>query len=357
MKNKIFKIGGSDYVDSKIREAIENGRCSATITGAWEINREIRLPSGFTLLLEDCHLRMADGSFSNMFVNRHHGTELGRTTEGTDRDITIIGRGEAVLDGGKYNGLSERNWRDVGTPIWKNNLLLFTNVEGFHIEGIRCINQRWWALNFIFCRKGYIGNVDFCASDIGVDEKGNEYHGLVRNKYDEVLVKNADGIDLRAGCQDIVIENITGFTEDDSIALTGLNGSVEKAFSAKGLSSDICRVLIKNIRTAAFCTNVRLLNQGDVSLHDITIDSVYDVRHTCPHMDKGLYAVRVGDTRLYGTRHATKDETYNISIRKVYGAGEHVLSLAGEIGNLVVEDITAAEGTELILEKRATEAT
>lgn len=74
-------------------------------------------------------------------------------------------------------------------------------------------------------------------------------------------------------------------------------------------------------------------------------------------MDKGLYAVRVGDTRLYGTRHATKDETYNISIRKVYGAGEHVLSLAGEIGNLVVEDITAAEGTELILEKRATEAT
>ena len=29
---------------------------------------------------------------------------------------------------------------------------------------------------------------------------------------------NADGIDIRRGCRDIVIENITGFTEDDTVA-------------------------------------------------------------------------------------------------------------------------------------------
>ena len=31
------------------------------------------------------------------------------------------------------------------------------------------------------------------------------------------------------------------------------------------------------LHTAAFCTNVRLLNQGDVKLHDIMIDGVYDM--------------------------------------------------------------------------------
>ena len=83
------------------------------------------------------------------------------------------------------------------------------------------------------------------------------------------------------------------------------------------ISPDLCRVEIRNIRTAAFCTNVRLLNQGDVSLHDIVIDGMYDMARECPYMDRGLYAVREGDTRLYGTRHATEDETYNITIKNV----------------------------------------
>ena len=74
---------------------------------------------------------------------------------------------------------------------------------------------------------GYIGDLDFCANDTGIDGNGCEYHGLKRDKYAEVLVKNADGVDLRQGCHDIVIENLTGFTEDDSVALTALNGRLE----------------------------------------------------------------------------------------------------------------------------------
>jgi polygalacturonase len=185
-----------------------------------------------------------------MFVNEHHDTEIGKTVDGTDSNISIIGRGEAILDGGKYNGLSEKTQLINGLPpIWKNNLLLFTNVDGFKVEGISCRNQRWWALNFIYCSNGYLGNIDFCACDIGVDENGQEYHGLKRSKYGQVLVKNADGIDLRQGCHDIVIENITGFTEDDTVALTGLNGRLEQAFSVDGLPSDICNVEIKNVRS------------------------------------------------------------------------------------------------------------
>lgn len=351
--DKKFKENGQAHITALIDEAVKNGSRTATVSGSWVIDKAVRLPSNFTLILQDCHLIMADGCYSNMFVNEHHDTENGKTVDGTDSNISIIGRGEAILDGGKYNGLSEKTQLINGLPpIWKNNLLLFTNVDGFKVEGISCRNQRWWALNFIYCSNGYLGNIDFCACDIGVDENGQEYHGLKRSKYGQVLVKNADGIDLRQGCHDIVIENITGFTEDDTVALTGLNGRLEQAFSVDGLPSDICNVEIKNVRSSAFCTNVRLLNQGDVRLHDVLIDGVYDMSSDSPYLDRGLYAVRVGDLHLYGTRHATEDETYNITIRNVRGGGDYVLSLAGAIGNLTMYGIEAMNGAKMLLDNR-----
>ncbi|MBQ3490004.1 MAG: hypothetical protein IJA86_05405 [Clostridia bacterium] len=348
-----FELNGSKYITALIEEAVKNKTRTAAVHGNWIIDTAIRIPSNFTLILENCHLRMADNCFSNLFVNEHHDTELGRTTAGTDRNISIIGRGEAILDGGEYNGLSEKTQlKDGMPPIWKNNLVLFTNVDGFQISGISCRNQRWWALNFIYCSNGYLGNIDFCANDTAIDADGNAYHGLLRRKYAEILVKNADGIDLRQGCHDIVIENISGFTEDDTIALTGLNGNLEQTFSVSGLPSDICNVTVKNVKAAAFCTIVRLLNQGDVKLHDIMIDGVYDMSPESPHFDRGLYAVRVGDTNLYGTRHATKEETYNITIKNVVGRSQYAVSLAGDMQRLVMYGIECHNNCKMLLDER-----
>lgn len=351
--DKSFCSGGHDYICGLIDEAIENGSRTATVRGNWEIDTAIRLPSNFTLILDNCHLRMASGCYSNMFVNEHHDTDIGRTVEGTDRNISIIGKGEAILDGGEYNGLSEKTQLVNGMPpVWKNNLVLFTNVCGFKVFGISCRNQRWWALNFVYCREGYLGKIDFCASDAATDENGNVYHGLKRSKYSDVLVKNADGIDLRQGCHDIVIENITGFTEDDTIALTGLNGNIEKHFSVEGLPSDICNVKIKNIATASYCTNVRLLNQGDVKLHDIEIDGVYDMAKKSAHLDRGRYVVRVGDNYLYGERHSTPEETYNITVKNITATANDAIYLAGAMSNLVMYGIECGEGTKMITDER-----
>ena len=190
------------------------------------------------------------------------------------------------------------------------------------------------------------------STPVRLDACGNSHHGLRRDRYAEVLVKNADGIDLRQGCHDIVIEHITGFTEDDSIALTGLHGAPEQAFAVDGLPRDICRVRIRDVRTAAFCTNVRLLNQGDIKLYDIEIDGVYDMSADCPHMDRGLYAVRIGDVRLYGSRHATPDETYNIAVRNVRGGGDYAIALAGSIRDLTTENVECFGGAQLLLDQR-----
>lgn len=354
MSDKIFQTNGSAYIKDCIEKAAIDNTRTATITGNWIIDTAVRIPSDFKLVLDGCHLKMADGSYSNMFVNENHDTEIGRTIEGANRNISIIGKNNPILDGGKYNGLCEGNHSKNGLPpIWKNNLLLFTNVDGFEISGISCHNQRWWALNFVYCSNGKLSDIDFKASDIWIDENGQEQHGLKRDRYAAILIKNADGIDLRQGCHDITIDNITGFTEDDTIALTALNGSTERAFSVEGLCPDIRNVTIRNIKSSAFCTNVRLLNQGEIKLHDIFIDGVYDTSENSPYMEKGIYAVRVGDTRLYGERHSTEDETYNITIKNVYSRGDiAAVGLAGKIKNLVIENIECAEGTANIEDKR-----
>lgn len=341
-----FEKGGSEYISALILEGVKNGTRFATVSGNYEIDKPIRIPSDFTLILDSCHLRLADGVFSNIFLNEHFDTEIGKTTAGTDKNIKIIGRGKAILDGGNYNGLSEKTqMKDRFPPVWNNNLILFSNVDGFEIRHLYACEQRWWAFCFVYCSHGRISNVEFCANDRGIDEDGNIYRGLKRDKYKEACVKNADGIDLRVGCHDIIIENISGFTEDDTVALTALSWYLEKLVKVEGLPTDICNVEIRNVASSAYCSNVRILNQGEHKIHDIYIEGVYDTSENSPHMDRGGCGVRIGDsTHLYGTSASTADETYNITVRSVRSRAVHSMALHGVIGNLVIEDVESFDG-------------
>ena len=82
MSEKQFSPNGSTHISELIRTAVENGSRTATVTGNWEIETEVRIPSDFTLILDGCHLKMADGVYSNLFVNQHHNTDIGRTVVG-----------------------------------------------------------------------------------------------------------------------------------------------------------------------------------------------------------------------------------------------------------------------------------
>lgn len=323
-------------LQAAIDMAKDMGLSSLTVSGRYEIDTPVRLPSDFTLILEDAYLRMADGVMCQMFVSAHT-----LTGGETDRNITLRGRGEAVLDGGEYNGLSERNSEKDGMPhISQNNILLFAGVEGFCIENLTVKNQRWWALNFICCGNGVIRHITFEASDLRRLPDGSLVHGLLRADYEGTLVKNADGIDLRCGCHDILIEDISGFTEDDGVALTALPGKLERMFFREGYDYAICRVQIRRVKMAAYCTVVRLLNQGGAELHDIRIEDIEDTSPTDPHLDSGIGALRVGDNHLYGKCHSTLDQTSGIVARRITSAGERALHLAGALKDCSFTDIS-----------------
>ena len=348
-----FIPNGEKIITEKIIEAKKLGKTNVVISGNYLINDTVIIPSNTTLILDDCHLRLADGTFCNMFRNTVCQEMEKRTLENADKNIKIIGVGRAILDGGNYNGLNERNSGKDGRPhISVNNTLLFTNVDGFEMRNLKVINQRHWAFNFIFCRYGILSNIEFCADNTRIDAEGNRIVGLDRAKYGATYIKNADGIDLRVGCHDIIIENITGFTEDDTIALTAIPSAKTMIYAVENEPADIYNVTIRNIVTAAFCTNVRLLNQGSSKIYNILVDGVWDTSADGKYyVGRGVAAVRIGDKKMYGERHSFKDETFNIAIRNVYSRANSAVNLVGEMTNVTCENINGFDGCPTLIDK------
>lgn len=341
MCNKKFKKDGANEIQGMIDMAVKKGDYFTTVTGNWEIEKTVLIPSGFTLILENCHLRMADGTFCNMFTNVNCRTPEGRTKEGKDSDIRIEGRGRVILDGGEYNGLSERTYnKEEGPHVTVNCILLFANVDGFSINNIHIRNQRYWGMAFYFCRNGKISNIDFMADCTYIDENNVKRSGLSREfPLKWVWVENADGIDIRSGCHDIIIENITGFTQDDTIALTGLYGGSQKLYEVEGHDYDIYNIVVRNVMTSSLWANVRLLNQGGVKLYNVLIDTIVDTSRDCPCLKRGSSGVRIGDHHMYGTRHATSDEIYNITVRNVISRAIAPLNVVCEMKNFTFDNI------------------
>jgi hypothetical protein len=320
-----------------IQEMIDNANGTATVTGNYEIEATVYIPSAFHLVLENCHLKMADGTFCNMFKNE--GFEEKRPNE----NIVIEGRGNAILDGGNHNGLYERDSLKNGNPsIYVNNLLHFANVKGFKVTGLHARNQRYWALCFTGCSNGYIGNIDFLGDAVWIDDEGGEHFGLIREVgHAKARRQNADGIDLRRGCHDIIIENITGFTEDDTVAITSLpvKEGGPSDFLTPGASTDIYNVIVRNVAASAFCSIVRLLCQGGGKLYNIIVDGVIDTSLNSPYMDIGSYAVRIGDVLEYRSPQPSEDEMYNITARNVIGRSEVAVDVAQVKGKVFVDNV------------------
>ena len=223
----------------------------------WDTDEAIILSSNLEIVLDNCYIRQTDGSMDNVF--RNFDDERVRTTlEEEQHNIVIRGVGNAVLDGGNHNGLTQKTSLKDGLPhVEKNNLIRLHNLSGFRIENLTLANQRWWAMNLLYCECGVI-------SDITINCK-NDVH-------------NQDGIDLRHGCNNILVERIFGAAGDDVVAMTGFfNNRSSDKYAVEGKSKDIHDIIVRNvIATSAECTVVGMRCQDGVKLYNITVDSIYD---------------------------------------------------------------------------------
>jgi len=273
----------------------------------WVIDKTVRLPSEMCVILDNCYMVMADDVVGGFFCSDNLFTERGTRLEERMSGITIRGEGAAVLDGGNPTELNEATQKRLGVPVRLNTPIFFINVDGFKVENISIINQRYWGMRFEFCARGIIRDIFFSVCQ---DRR------------------NQDGINLRNGCHDILIENIHGQTGDDTIALSAIDTDKPVGFNidypviVKGHDWDIHDVVIRNISSAAIRHPlVALRNHNGAKIYNITIENLNDTAELRPAMSSDFerYAlVCIGNNSYAAIRPSEMGETYNITIRNIH---------------------------------------
>ena len=338
--NDTIGINDSDSIQRAVDMAKESGVNKVVIPrinertkdARWEISKTVRLPSNMTVILDNCFLQMADGVVGGFFCSDNLFTERGTSPEHRMHNITIKGEGHATLDGGNPTDLSEKTQNEIGHPVRLNTPIFFMNVTGFSVQNVSITNQRYWGMRFQFCSRGIIRDIFFSVK---------------RDRF------NQDGINLRNGCHDILIENIFGQTGDDMIALSAIDTDRKVGFNidypliVEGLPWDIHDVTIRNVSGAAIRHPlIAMRNHNGAKLYNIRIENVRDTEliTEAENDDYERYAlIAIGGNSYAGIRFAEMGETHDISLRGLHAQySVRVLNTQSVIKNLDVSDVHAS---------------
>jgi len=247
-------------------------------------------------------MTLADDVMCNFFVSANAYTPDAFDPEKRMHGITIRGIGSAELNGGNPNGLSEvTHLKDGLPPVTRNCPIFMINVEGFKVENISITDQRYWGMRFEFCSKGIIRDIFVC----GIFDR-----------------RNQDGVNLRNGCHDVLIENVHGQSGDDMIALSAIDVKREHEGNmiVEGLSWDIHDVVIRNISGAAIRHPlVALRNHNGAKIYNITIENITDTPFLKTPFRNGHLnpygIIRIGNNGYVAISPSEMGDTYNIKIR------------------------------------------
>jgi hypothetical protein len=315
----------------------------------WLIDSAILLRSNVTLELEDCRIKLSDRCRDNLMRSANCGRGIADIRP--MRNIHIRGLGRAVLEGADRPRATGDSAKTLGAQTygtdagragesqkgdWRNLGILLAFVEDFSIENLAIKDSHGWAISLERCANGSLRDIDFASSQFKVIDGARR------------TILNQDGIDLRMGCHDILIENITGYTGDDLVALTAIPGasragSVEStmvsatANRGQGLD-DIHHVALKNIR--GFCRGghhiVRFLNTSGVRLYDVLLDGLTD---TSPPDVHGRAALKIGDKNPRWGGVTPLGDTSRITVRNVTSRSQHAVLIAGSLTDSTISDV------------------
>jgi hypothetical protein len=275
----------------------------------WDIEKAVRIPSNMTVVFLHAYLRQADFCCENMFINSRAYESEGRCLAHEEHDMAFIGIGDAVLDGGEPNGLLEKTCNLYGLPDKRHNAtVLFNNVRNLVLENFQIRQSRWYCTYFIHCDTCRISNLDF-------------------DNWEDCC--NRDGVDIRSGCHNFLVENITGTTGDDTVALNNLGNDGNDGRYVEGKDPDTLHMVIRNIKAdAGRWFTVRLLCQDRHLEQDFVLDTIMDVAES--ENQKGVNAtVVVGSHEYHYKIRAELGDLAHLTIRDLYGRGRRVLAFGG----------------------------
>ena len=287
----------------------------------WLLDRAILLPANTTVILQNCTIKLSDQCRDNFFRTANCG--IGIEDPVRISNVHIKGEGVCILQGADHpraTGDSSKilacpcpytredlckyaDWvpeerrspeliqfmdmhdHSYGTDFgkegesqfgdWRGIGVLFANVEHFSIENIRIVESHGWGISLEACAYGHVSKIHFDA------RMYKEIDGMLHN------MENQDGLDLRNGCHDIIISDITGHTGDDMVALTAIcsdeykpGGSMRSTHVMHNDWSrrerDIHDIVIRNVAGySQLCAMLRLL-PCESYIWNVVIDGIID---------------------------------------------------------------------------------
>ena len=161
------------------------------------------------------------------------------------------------------------------------------------------------------------------------------------------LFRNQDGLDLRRGCRNILIENITGSTGDDLIALTALPAKPRPAGILTGgfmggdanvSDGDVYNITIRNVR--GYCTGghhiVRFLNTGGIKIYNVILDGVIDSSNTIGH---NRATVKIGDNNPAWGGVTPLGDTFGLHISNINSYSRRAILIAGSLQDSTISNV------------------
>ncbi len=284
------------------------------------VSEAIRLPSNTTMIIDGCKIKLEDQIFDNII--RSDNFEIDEANPNgyvkrlsTIKNIKIKGLNGATVEGAEnfYEGVNpktgvQEKW--LGDYWgWRNFSILFSYVDGFEISGLKVTKTHSWAVVITNgCKNGHIHSIEF-----------------------NTQVKNGDGIDIIQGGSNILIENITGETSDDTI--------VFGAFDESRWSNDKYVFPLLPVRYSDYSYGSDL---HDITCQNVETGGVHHVLIILPSATKiyNIYCSNISDGPKGGKR----------KVVRIYGNGQYGKGFKpGNMYNIFMNDIYSYK-TDIALE-------
>lgn len=157
---------------------------------------------------------------------------------------------------------------------------------------------------------------------------------------------NQDGLDLRRGCRRILVENISGATGDDLLAMTAIRsdaapevpGSEVTSTEKNERDNDLCHIIIRNVigHSAGGHQIVRFLNASGIRIHHVLLDGVID---NSPENCRNNAAVRIGDRVAAWGGIAPLGDTAFLQIRNIQSHAHRAIAIVGSLADSIIDGV------------------
>ena len=274
-----------------------NKRCG---TCHWELDTPVLVPGNFTLVFDNAEVAFTDNG--SLLI-------MGEEQKPAKR-IHIYGTGNARLtDEGTYGAM-------VRIAFAKQVHLRDLEFQNRGTRGIFCLGVT----------DSILSNITFSGAFPPVDTTHAEEETMRR--------KNAGGITLSAGCNNITVENIFGKTYGHTVEVSAFSGETER---------DITRdILIRNVRSDCYTfSNVHLANADGHMLQNIMIDGVTDTSVE-GSLYRGRATVCIGDA-VFGRTPSTLGEIRNITVKNITSRAFAAVNLVHAVQDITIADLTIRE--------------